>query len=70
MVQANDKKAENKKDLFPVPRSTEGDDSFFPNTKFNRLLSSFVTLADTLLLPELRGLQPLAFFLSLNYTRK
>jgi hypothetical protein len=70
MVQANDKKAENKTDLFPIPRSTEGDDSFFPNTKFNHVLSSVIILADTLLLPDLRGLQPLALFFSLNYTRK
>jgi len=63
MVQANDKKAENRTGLFPIKRNTKGDDSFFPNIKFNRVLSSFVILADTLLLPDLRGLQPLAFFL-------
>jgi len=62
MVQANNKKAENKTNIFPIPRSTKGDDSFFPNIKFNRVLSSFVILADTLLLPDLGGLQPLAFF--------
>ena len=53
MVQVNDKKAENRASLFPIPRSTKGDDSFFPNTKFSRVLSSFVILADTLLLPDL-----------------
>ena len=69
MAQANDKKAENRTDLFPIPRSTEGNDSFFPNTKFNRVLSSVIILADTLLLPDLRGLQPLFFFLIKFYQK-